>query len=496
MLHTTWFSDWLLRAWPRVHSIVFNDKWVGVLTLLATLGVLAGLGRLAMAVLNVEKTFLFYVNDVGHLTLLVLALFFFLPQLRAGRKAVPHEVHDPTDAAVNQFHHWLYGIVVLWIIFYVARFFADLPQNQGTDLERWAEAVSPYLNVLSSVPLFGLYIVLSKPSVGEFFWGMGARMWLILVVVIVISALQLWAQAGDDNDKGRELLAGISNGLVVGGCLALVVGRLDSRYIGLSGVVVSFLYLYALIQPLFPIVFEPGAEGVRLRVQYAFVALALIMKCTLIMTIGKVIDTWRAHFYLSNMRWLDAHAATMIAQHDAAMAADGVSRSAPPIFCFVHPVHRGAILRLEKLDIEVHLGLLNAWLGVGWDIKELRAECVVVSDTEIPVKIVRCATPGTLRIQDNNRHTLARVFIDLALDQAGMVHRLQQDRRIADAIKRKQKTTQVSLAVKGITAHIALLEDKVLQYVWTPIEEVNVGEGLFFECTINLNTLNALGVTR
>lgn len=443
-----------------------------------------------MALVKAEQVLLFYVNVVGHLTLLLLALFFFVPRLQAGRSTAPHS-HDPVDVVVKQFLNWLNALIVLWLVFYVGRFFADLPAIQNHIVADWADRLSPYLNVLSAVPLFGIYVVLSKRSIGEPVWGVGPRIWWVIGLIIIVSAMQLGADISD-SDKDFDLVAGIANGLVVGGALASMVGRLDSRYFGLSGFVVLVLYLYALIQPLYPYVFaSDGTPTIRLAAQYTFVALALIMKGTLIVTVGKVVDIWRLHFYVSNMRWLDAHAATMIAQHDAARAVDGISRSALPLFCFVHPAHRGAILRLEKLDVQVSLTLLNAWLGVGWDIKELRAGSVVISNSPIPVKILRLVEEGTLRVQDNSRHTLARLFIDLAIEQEDLIRRLRQDDRISEALARNQERTEVTLVLKGLRAQLAILEAGSLQYVWTPIEVAHGGDGLTYDCTVNLALVNS-----
>lgn len=503
----SWFPDWLHRAWPRIYTIIFNDKWVEVLSMLAGLGILAAIGRFVVALVSKDEIFLFYVNDVGHLILLIVGLVFFLPKLQVGKSEVPHEPYDPTAIAVKQFHHWIYGLVVLWVAFYVVRLFADLPL--GTDvltessvksLKGSAQILAPYVNVISAIPLFGLYVVLAKRSINEFFWGMGPRMWLAFVIILTVWAIQLWAytfpELKEQDKLTKEtltLVAGIVNGIAVGGAISLVVGRLDSRYIGLSGFVVSLLYVYALIQPLYPIVFKPNGP---IQVQYTFVGLALIMKCTLILTLGRIIDNRRFHFYVTNLRWLDAHATTMLAQHDAALDVDGVSRPMPALFCFVHPAHKGAILGLEHLDVKLDLTILNAWLGVGWDIKEFSVESLIVSSSDIPVKRINLVNPGTLRVEDAQRHTFASLYIDLAIQQSELLHRLHQDNRIADAIKRKRKTTRVNIVLKGIKAYAAILEKESLQHLWTPIEEVDGADGLFFECTIHLDKIMSVQAKR
>ena len=485
---TSWFSDWLSRAWPGVYRILFNEKWIDLLPFLYTVGLLSAMGAFVVALIRGHKNFLFYVNDIGHISLLVVSLFFFLPRLQVGRPTVPHEQNDPADMAVNQFQNWLYGLIVLWLVFYLLRFFADLKAIYPTagQLPAWADGASPYLNVMTALPILGLYVVLSRRSVGERRGGMGAATWILLGAVSMVWALEVWSQTHSDL-KDLGTLAGIVNGVLVGVPLALLVGRLNSRYLGLSGSVIVFLYLYALIQPLFPYVFESSESGIRTAVQHAFVALALIMKAALILSIGKVIDNWRLHFYLSNMRWLDAHAETMIAQFDSARSVDGQSRPGPPLFCFVHPSHQGAVLRFEKLDLQIKLALLNAWLGVAWDIKELKASCVTISGVEFPVKVLRLVEPGPLRVKDNSRNTLATVYVDLGVEHTDLVQRLLGANRIVDALRQNEVSSRVSVVLKGLNANLALVEGQALQYRWTPIEQLaGGGEGLFYECTLSL----------
>ncbi len=484
----SWFSDWLRRAWPAVHRILFNQKWIDLLPFLWSVGLLSAMGAFVVALIRGHKNFLFYVNDLGHLSLLLVSLFFFLPRLQVGRPTVPHEQNDPADRAVSQFQNWLYVLIVLWLLFYLLRFFADLKgiYPEAGQLPAWADSASPYLNVLTALPILGLYAVLSRRSIGERQGGIGAPTWILLGAVSIVWALEVWSQT-HSNLTDLSTLAGIVNGVLVGVPLAMLVGRLNSRYLGLSGSVIVFLYLYALIQPLFPYVFESSESGIRIAVQHVFIALALIMKAALILSIGKVIDNWRLHFYISNMRWLDAHAETMIAQFDSARSVDGQSRPGPPLFCFVHPSHPGAVLRFEALDLQIKLALLNAWLGVAWDIKELKASCVTISGVEFPVKVLRLIEPGPLRVKDNSRNTFATVYVDLGVEHSELVQRLLEANRIADGVRQNEVSSRVSVVLKGLYANLALVEGSTLQYRWTPIELLaGGGEGLFYECTVSL----------
>jgi hypothetical protein len=490
----SWFFDWMGRAWPRVSGILTRAKWMNVVSPLITLGVAAAVGVFIRKLWRTEQLFLFYVNDVGHLVLLLLALFLFLPYLEVGKGGLRREINDPATIAVKQFQSWLYCLTLFWLMFYLARFFADSGavgiwtsgSNSIAQLAQHAGTFSSYLNILSALSLLGLYVVLSRRTVGESPGEMGSFFWLSAVLVVGVWGIQVWA---DNTGKEAQQIAGIVNGLAVGSSLALIVGRLDSRYLGLPSFTIGVLYVYALIQPLFPYIFEQGATGIRLSAQYALVTAALVMKAILIVTCAKLIDTGRLHFYVSNMRWLEAHAVTMLAQHDLAKSQDGISRPAAPLFSFVHPIYRSAVLRPTKVDFEVKIAMLNAWLGVGWDVRELRAKEVQISMTDVPVNIIRCKNPGTMRIQDNSRHTLFDLFVDLGGESSELVQKLRADPIIAQAIAQGEPRVTVSLVVKDLMAQLALLEERVPQYVWARIEQIDGAQGLSFECSIDLGHL-------
>src|SRR5882724_58396 len=551
---TSWFPDWLRRAWPNLHEIVFNSKWLDRLPVLFSVGLLSALSVFMVALVTRRDLFLFYVNDVGHLLLLFAALFIFLPVIDIGRPSVERELNNATDIAVKHFQNWLYLLIVAWLIFYMARFFADLGTvtHSGVALYQRAEYMSPYLNVLSAVPLIGLYVALARRSSSDPGWGIGHRIWVVLGVVAIVWAVQYWAQSqgaiaearfladngqrflGPNGHVAADLLngsfiiippenmneiakalyvaneayvasgivsalrvaqdanivAGIANGVLVGVAQALLVGKLDSGYIRLSTRVVCTLYLYALIQPLFPYVFQNSQSHLRLGMQQAFVAVSLIMKAVLILTLGRLIYIGRLHFYMSNARWLDAHAAILIGRHDEARKVDGRSRARLPLFGFVHPERQAAIFTIEKLDVSIDLALLNSWLGIAWDIRGLSAEQVEFSETTVSVK--KFILPGgTLRLEHDRRHASAEVFVEFAITRGKLLKLLEGDERFQTARKLNEHSVVVPFVLKGLKADVAMIEHGGLDYRWMPVEAVN-GDALVYTCNVNCDQLQTL----
>jgi hypothetical protein len=139
--------------------------------------------------------------------------------------------------------------------------------------------------------------------------------------------------------------------------------------------------------------------------------------------------------------------------------------------------------------VRIELAILNAWLGVGWDIKEFEVESVRVSSIDILVKDMYLSNHAPLRVETDRRHTFASLYINLAIEQSDLFDRLRHDNRIMDAIRRKRKTARVNIVLKGIKAQVAILEKELLQHILTPIEEVDGADGLFFECTIKLEKI-------
>lgn len=499
--HPSWFSDWLLRAWPHIHQFIYNDKWFHLLPVLQGVGLITGIIAFIGALMNTthRDKYLFYVNDVGHIVLLLIALFLFLPKLEAKRPRRYQEASGIVSKTVVQFKNWFYLLLILWLCFYICRAFFDYQKafhpSVDSTLATYASFASPYINILSAFAFFGLYMSTEHAAIPG--WSVNGRIWAVVVIIVLATTPQLTAHAlGNTSYSELDRLAGILNGLIVGIATALFIGRLDSRYIGLHKAVITTLYGYALIQPLFPYLFQnttpPDTSAILpVIIQYVFVAIALVMKSVLIVATGKIIDTRTLHFYISSMRWLDKHAATLKAQYEKASTSDGgLEQSGPYLFSLVPPDLNSATIRMEKIDVQLRLGILNAWIGVGWDVKDLRATKLTISETELPIKVVRMVDPGSVRVSENDKFTRVKIDVDIDLPLVEFKKKLAQDPKVSQAINRNQKTKRLDVILHGLEACTSIIDDREPYYTWHRLESVDWRNYLCYSASLDIETLN------
>jgi hypothetical protein len=90
-----------------------------------------------------------------------------------------------------------------------------------------------------------------------------------------------------------ELVSGMANGVA----LALLVGRVDSKFIDSPRAVVAVLYLYAIIQPLWPFL---GAEPYRAILS----TMALLLKVLLFLFVTFTVESGLLTWYFVQVRRL------------------------------------------------------------------------------------------------------------------------------------------------------------------------------------------------
>lgn len=537
--HQIWFSEWLSRAWPRAHAIIFNDKLVKILPLINVVGIIGAMAGFVAALTDPKKQgeYLFYINDIGHLLLLITALFFFLPRLGVGRPHHNQGERDTISRAVSEFKIWLILLIILWFLFYVCRALADAPDalKLGDSyqtlkaLGQKAALASDYLNIISALAFFGLYTTAEYSGASR--WAAHERLSLAAAFIILVSILQIIAHAAPDAlHQDLNLLAGIVNGLIVGIATALLIGRLDSKYIGLNKVVIITLYCYALIQPLFPYIFlsTAGTElavycyaliqplfsyiflntigtalapqiqtapesplNLRVSMQYTFVALALVMKTILLLSLGRIIDTGILHFYVSSMQWVDKHVSTLRRRHERALISDGSMEVEPYLFSLVPPDKNSAKIHVGKEpDVRVQVGILNAWIGLVWNIVELSVTEVQISEAKFRVRKVRAISEMPVRVSEDNKFVRIELDLDLDIDSAELKEELKKDPDIAHAISQRHQTKQVKVIVDGLKAYASLLDDdRGISPSWHRFESVDLTNRLFYHDTLELEDL-------
>ncbi|HKR01267.1 MAG TPA: hypothetical protein VJT09_11375 [Pyrinomonadaceae bacterium] len=494
-----WFAGWLHRAWPRMYQFIFNKIWLGILpaiNLLAIFGFISGFVLTLKDTHNRPK-YLLYVNDIGHIILLLATWFFFLPRLGIGRSNRSQEGDAVTKTVVN-FKDWLHLLLIFWLLFYICRAIVDSSKAYPNGIHRenlaaYADYISIYIHTLSALAFFGLYI--SAEYVGISGWSADGRIWFLIGIIIIGWTLQLLAHGAEPPLDEFNLLAGIINGLIVGIAIALLIGRLDSKYIGLNKAVVTILYCYALIQPLFPYIFQNPTENtsnLRANMQYSFVAMALVMKSVFLLSVGKIIDTGTLHFYISSVQWVDKHAATLQSLHQRALTSGSSStQRGPYLFSLVPPAaFYSAKIRIEKLDIRTQLGVLNAWIGVGWDIKDFKAKEVQISEVKFQIKVLRIIDMKSVRVPEDDKFTQVELDIDLDVTSTELKERLKSDQCISEAIKKEQKTEQVNVILIGLEAHTSIVDDRrEPQYIWHRLESPDLENRLFYKATLELEDL-------
>lgn len=504
----TWFSDWLSRVWPRVHSIVSNEKLLQFIPVIQAVGITGAVAGFVTAITHPTKRsqYLFYINDIGHLILLLTVFFFFLPYLGKGRPEHNREGRDANNQAVGEFKIWLNCLVILWFIFYTCRAVADAPDALKLDsyrgLAEKAALAGDYVNTLGALAFFGMYMTAEYARGAK--WTARERLSLPLVFILLGLTLQVIAHAAPSKFyRELNLLAGIVNGLIVGIATAVLVGRLDSKYIGLSKAVVITLYGYALIQPLFPYVFlsasgsAPGQEpppdaagtalDLQVSMQYTFVAIALVMKSILLLSLGKIIDTGTLHFYVGSMEWLDKHVATLRRRHERALMSDGRVEVEPYLFSLVPPDKESAKIHVGKEpDVRVQVGILNAWIGLSWEISELSVKEVQISESKFGVRKVRVLGDTPVLVSEDNRFVRVELDLDLDIDGGELKEELMKDPDISHALSEDQKTTRVKVVLDGLKAYASLGGSN---HSWHSFESVDLTNRLFYHDALELELL-------
>lgn len=493
--HRSWFSDWLSRAWPDVHALVFNEKLMKLLPVINFAAIVGGIYTYAAWLVHKEKKakFLFAVNDLGHLILLTLVMVFFLRRLGVGREHHSRVERTAVSKAVADFKHWLNILAFLWLLFYAARSFVDhyyawRPNPDGPVPGQIivVEGIANCLNVVSAIAFFALYMIAEYGASSA--WAARERLWLPTVLVVAGLVLQIAAPFSVNPDY--VLMAQIANGLIVGLATALLIGRLDSKYVGLHRGVIVILYCYALIQPLFPYVFSPQAKGVG-RLQYALVAAALVMKAVLLLSLGRMIDTGTLHFYISSMLWVDKHVGTLRRNHEKALTDAGAAEVEPYLFSLVPPDEPQARIRFEKEpDVRVQVGILNAWQGLSWEITEFSATWVQISDVKFKAGRVRIVGDTPTLVSPDNRFIKIELDLDLEVDSKELKEALRKDADIAHAISQDQKTRQTNVIVEGLKAYAAIVDNgRSASHDWHRLESVDLTNRLFYSDALDLDRL-------
>lgn len=180
------------------------------------------------------------------------------------KKKLTGEEFATATKACRRIQLFLVAAYFSWAVYYV---FTAM-SVQRTDLYTRAFAVT--LNTIPSVLLFWLYLELAELTVDRRggmtapaidanpsrrkVAGIGDAAFhrVVSLGVLAVIVLPVWYAQGDGGNERAILLLDIIASCLNGVSLALVVGRLGSKYIDPGSITLGLLYFYAVIQPTAP----------------------------------------------------------------------------------------------------------------------------------------------------------------------------------------------------------------------------------------------------
>jgi hypothetical protein len=250
----------------------------------------------------------FYAGLLTFHCLVCVVLLFSIPKSRADITIEPRAA-----TAVEQFFEVWERLWVFWIFLYLLiatnawMTFFDLPNGDGW---LWA-SLENLFNNLQTMGLVLMYIVLTKTTVdlkkaqSKLPWAKGLS--VVAVVTTAEGFLRFFHQNApsvlSDTLSSPDIFRWLS-GICAGVALALVVGRLDSKYVNPPTLVMPLLYLYAIIQPAWSVFDNPEERLVR----NVLMLVALALKCLLFIFVAWLLESGVLFFYLERMAHLIDHA--------------------------------------------------------------------------------------------------------------------------------------------------------------------------------------------
>jgi hypothetical protein len=206
------------------------------------------------------------------------------------------------STAIRQLHVWWRCAWVCWALFYLAqavRLFAEIG-GVSASLPRWATTWDICLHLVDNIQtafLVCCFFVLAKPtaaSTGEQD-DKTSPFELLMIGIILLAAVEVVVHLGTTAPSAL-VAPSLLMDLFSGTTIALIVGRLDSKFVGLPYSVVSLLYLYAVFQAA-DIVADISPEG-GAWVRTALYAIAVPAKMAMFVVFYWLFHSGRGLYYL------------------------------------------------------------------------------------------------------------------------------------------------------------------------------------------------------
>jgi hypothetical protein len=233
---------------------------------------------------------------------------------------------DAASHAQQQLHMVWSVLWAVWFVFHAFQFVIALLPIHGTPVRSCLHAaMTTFLNNGTAMLLFvGFWILtfVTVPIAGRRRRGNappGALRFIALAALVVVMLLAvhvtcIFALAGqeriDDVNTGFLFVSGI----LVGGCMAMFVGRLDSKFLNAGWPMIGALFLYAAIQPGWAVLKLIRAAATESAAQPSpwlelLFAYAWIGKLIFFVVFAWIYHTGRLEFYFLRMRRLQARMA-------------------------------------------------------------------------------------------------------------------------------------------------------------------------------------------
>jgi phosphate/sulfate permease len=177
-----------------------------------------------------------------------------------------------------------------WILLYSFWWLSELPQFQI--IKVYKDIVEPFINNISS--LFILYAFLILYFRREDRTNNNTWRFIFLLLFTVSGCIMFQVEGGNDIKNIYSIIGGLFAGLSI----ALISGRLDSKFLSIPFWIIVVLYIYALIQTSIPN-FDKNSEDIyNIWYKSANMNIALIAKSLFLILFSWLTSTNRLLYYL------------------------------------------------------------------------------------------------------------------------------------------------------------------------------------------------------
>ena len=232
---------------------------------------------------------------------------------------------DQASQSVAQFLVYWKWLWCLWLALYLifaSRNTVDAIHGDVLDVWYWKTGLNLLANTTNnfqSLCIFLMFIVMTSKTTGDQRTPTRVASHVLLTIIITLAGLelmfavlapQLFKAANDPHSNSIWEMAGIlfstASGLFAGVAFCLLFGRLGSHYLRIGTTWIAILYLYATIQPLFPLfrivtTYSPLGKEVVQVIQILLKILAAMLKLILFIRVREIVKTGRLTYFMKKI---------------------------------------------------------------------------------------------------------------------------------------------------------------------------------------------------